>query len=214
MHAMNFHTGVLPCLTKPIVLVIGDNDKTTPLQVDARYERRTHKPPLDGRAVAFQDYSDFDYAAWRAWLNDSRVAHIFVEHLDESQNATKVTPLPVGVNPAEFLALGPANASRMLHATRENVTSYAHMRPRHRAATRRLDTPRLRGDASFGRAVAASRLAVWSFRAASRRSDASRRRGPASRPSSSPPGLAVRTIAATLVAAQVSKTPTARSFCR
>ena len=45
--------------------------------------------------------SDFKYATWFAWLQDPRIVHIFVEHLDEKSNV-KVSPIPVGLNPQEM----------------------------------------------------------------------------------------------------------------
>ena len=82
-----FHDHILPCLgtSERFVLIIGDHDKTTPRQIDVRYK---HEPY-------------FKYATWLAWLQDPRIVHIFVEHLDE-KSALKVSPIPVGLNPQEM----------------------------------------------------------------------------------------------------------------
>ena len=78
-----FHDLILPCLSTPFVLVTGDHDVTIPHQVDVRYRK---------------------YLAEETWdniLTDSRIIHIFSEHLDDNTSG-KVSPLPVGVNQAEF----------------------------------------------------------------------------------------------------------------
>jgi hypothetical protein len=39
---------------------------------------------------------------WESWLSDKRISHLFVEHLDSPAPASKVTPIPLGLNPREF----------------------------------------------------------------------------------------------------------------
>jgi hypothetical protein len=80
-----FHDRILPCLPKSrsFVIITGDADSTTPRQVDPRYGE-----PLSRKT-------------WNSLLEDGRVKHVFVEHLDENVGHPKVSPFPVGLNPSE-----------------------------------------------------------------------------------------------------------------
>jgi len=82
-----FNDDILPCFpaTHRFVLVIGDHDGTTPKQVDMRYE----SPYLKA-------------TDWQAWLEDDRILHLFVEHLDTVSPRDRVTAIPLGLNPQEF----------------------------------------------------------------------------------------------------------------
>jgi hypothetical protein len=80
----DFHDHILPCLSESFVLITGDHDATIPNQVDIRYKKFLARE------------------AWHDLLSDSRVIHIFAEHLDERQDATRVTPIPVGLDQGEF----------------------------------------------------------------------------------------------------------------
>lgn len=79
-----FHDNILKCLNadERFIIIIGDCDMTTPRQTDKRFQKRD------------------TYKIWNQWLNDPRIIHIFVEHLDE-WNHTKVTPIPLGMNPKD-----------------------------------------------------------------------------------------------------------------
>lgn len=82
-----FNDNLLPCFPAwhKFVLIIGDRDTTTPKQTDKRFPSPTLK------------LSD-----WESWLNDKRIFHLFVEHLDTASPADRVTPIPLGLNPDEF----------------------------------------------------------------------------------------------------------------
>lgn len=84
--SLRFNDYILPCIPASVrfALIIGDHDATTPNQVDVRY------PPIINKTV------------WNAWLGDRRIAKIFVEHLDEVTNNSKVIPIPLGLNPMEL----------------------------------------------------------------------------------------------------------------
>ena len=100
-----FHHFLLPCLTGPIVLLLGDSDATIPRQTNVKYTN--HKPPQTRPTVQVSPFKPikknryFDYAIWKSWLADSRIVHIFVSNLDEKQNSSKVSAFPVGMNPGE-----------------------------------------------------------------------------------------------------------------
>jgi len=95
-----FHDHILPCLDadERFVLIVGDNDMTTPRQLDVRYR---YEPDVKLFSPKAASTTNFKYAAWLAWLRDPRIVHIFVEHLDEKALA-KVSPIPVGLNPQEM----------------------------------------------------------------------------------------------------------------
>lgn len=80
-----FHR-VLPCISARFVLLIGDHDITTPRQIDFRFPRYLSRK------------------VWEALLDDERIAHLFVEHLDEY--VPKVSALPGGISAGEFSSLG------------------------------------------------------------------------------------------------------------
>lgn len=81
-----FNDRVLPCFpaSHRFVIIIGDHDRTTPQQVDVRY----NSPTLNNED-------------WQAWLADERILHLFVEHLDTPSPSNRVTPIPLGLNPVE-----------------------------------------------------------------------------------------------------------------
>jgi hypothetical protein len=79
-----FYDKILPCLSTRFVLIIGDSDMSFPRQIDDRY------PNL------FREGNTF-----LSLLNDSRIVHIFSEHLDERHDG-HLSPIPLGVNPMEF----------------------------------------------------------------------------------------------------------------
>ena len=89
--AAHFGAHVLPCLPSWLrfVLIIGDHDVTTPLMMDARFP---------GEALP--------RVTWEDWLQDDRIVHLFVENLDEwpaeGAGRSKVSPMPIGLNPLEF----------------------------------------------------------------------------------------------------------------
>ncbi|KAL3927895.1 MAG: hypothetical protein SGBAC_012888 [Bacillariaceae sp.] len=87
LQQQRFHDHLLPCIPKNhhFVLVTGDDDRTTPRQSDKRYESPIMKP-----------------GTWESWLNDKRISHLFVEHLDSPMPSNRVTPIPLGLNPREF----------------------------------------------------------------------------------------------------------------
>jgi hypothetical protein len=95
-----FHDHLLPCFSsfERFVLIIGDHDMTTPRQMDKRY---TYTPDVKLFSPDASVASDFRYSTWLAWLDDARVVHIFVEHLDEKGDL-KVSPIPAGLNPLEL----------------------------------------------------------------------------------------------------------------
>jgi len=99
-HLQNFHDHLLPCFDEKdrFVLIIGDGDLTTPRQMDRRY---SFKPPAGVFYPTGPTKHSFKYSTWLSWLDDSRVVHLFVEHLDE-KNHSKVSPIPTGLNPQEF----------------------------------------------------------------------------------------------------------------
>lgn len=79
-------TQLLPCLTHPFVLIVGDHNVTTPLQIDRWFES-----------------SILRYKDWLAWLNNTtQISHLFVEHLDQATDPKHVTPIPLGFNPREY----------------------------------------------------------------------------------------------------------------
>lgn len=83
----SFTQVLLPCFpfnNSKITLIVGDHDKTTPTQLDKRYED------------SFLGDDKWDY-----WLRDDRIKHIYVEHLDIAQSE-KVTAIPLGLNPFEL----------------------------------------------------------------------------------------------------------------
>mmetsp|Transcript_26854 Transcript_26854/g.39481 ORF Transcript_26854/g.39481 Transcript_26854/m.39481 type:complete len:490 (+) Transcript_26854:61-1530(+) len=103
----NFHDHILPCLeqSERFVLITGDDDKTVPRQLDKRYTYRSIRASEKGFFARQPDGGvnyNFRYSTWLSWLNDSRIMHIFVEHLDEKQNSSKVSPIPVGLNPGQL----------------------------------------------------------------------------------------------------------------
>lgn len=63
------------------VLIIDDDDTTTPIQTDVRFPS-----PL------------FSPQAWKSWVIDERILHLFVEHLDAHAPPERVTAFPVGLN--------------------------------------------------------------------------------------------------------------------
>ena len=81
-----FHDDLLPCFPphSRFVIITGDHDRTTPQQVDKRY-----LPALQP-------------GTWESLLDDQRVLHLFVEHLDTPAPSDRVTPIPLGLNPFEF----------------------------------------------------------------------------------------------------------------
>ena len=78
-----FATDILPCLSRPFVLVTGDSDATVPRQLDANVPWH------------------MDVLMWNGLLEDTRVAHIFAENLDVPSPA-KVTGIPAGFDPIRF----------------------------------------------------------------------------------------------------------------
>ena len=74
-----FHDQVLPCIpaTHQFVLITGDDDKTTPRQLDIRYGGPVLRP-----------------GTWDSWLKDSRIKHLFVEHLDIEVASNRVYSNP------------------------------------------------------------------------------------------------------------------------
>jgi len=87
---------ILECipLDSRFVLIIGDKDVTVPQCVDHRFGHCnvTHR--------------------WSSWLQDSRIIHFFVSHLDVPPS-DRVTALPVGLNPNEFGAAGKGDARQL-----------------------------------------------------------------------------------------------------
>lgn len=94
LQQQRFHDHLLPCIpaSHRFVLVTGDDDRTSPRQIDKRYEP-VMKP-----------------GTWDSWLKDERILHLFVEHLDTPSPPNRVTPIPLGLNPREFKSFqdGPA----------------------------------------------------------------------------------------------------------
>lgn len=87
-----FYRRILPCLPSSarFVLLTGDHDGTTPNQLDVRYKK------------------DLTPAEWRSMLDDRRIVHMFIEHLDDATALrARVTSLPLGLNPLEFASNNP-----------------------------------------------------------------------------------------------------------
>jgi hypothetical protein len=86
-----FYKKILPCIDNAtrFVLLIGDEDITTPNQMDGRW-----KSPI----IARRD--------WDSMLADRRILHFYIEHLDERFSA-RVSPLPIGLNPEETIGNNP-----------------------------------------------------------------------------------------------------------
>lgn len=82
-----FYFKVMPCLNNQFVLVTGDHDITIPRQVETMY------PKFLSRTV------------YTTLLADDRLIHHFAENLDDIIDTSKVTPIPVGINPIEFKGL-------------------------------------------------------------------------------------------------------------
>ena len=78
----DFYHTILPCLSRPFVLITGDHDVTVPRQVDARY------PKLISRRD------------WEGLITHALVLHTFSENLDEAH--PRVTGIPTGLNAGEF----------------------------------------------------------------------------------------------------------------
>ena len=102
-HLQHFHDYILPCLQRQerFVLIVGDQDTTTPRQIDKRYR---FKPPVGifyPSGQAKRDCDNFEYSTWLTWMSDARIGHIFVEHLDENTHP-KVSPIPIGLSPHEI----------------------------------------------------------------------------------------------------------------
>ena len=100
-HLQHFHDYILPCLQRQerFVLIIGDQDTTTPRQIDKRYR---FKPPVGIFYPSGHAEHNFEYSTWLAWMRDTRIGHIFVEHLDERTHPKKVSPIPIGLSPHEI----------------------------------------------------------------------------------------------------------------
>ena len=81
----DFHRNIMPCLTKPIVLLSGDSDKTVPRQLDPRFR-----------------YKCIDESGWEEihQAENTMIIHHFAENLDAI--GPKVSPLPLGMNPHEY----------------------------------------------------------------------------------------------------------------
>ena len=109
----NFHDTILPCLhqSERFVLILGDHDLTTPIQTDKRYRVQSNWPTPH----------KFKYSTWQSWIADPRIVHIFVEHLDEIQSSPKVSPIPLGMNPAEDNAI--------MHMTTSQIKYKFNKRP-------------------------------------------------------------------------------------
>lgn len=78
-----FAAHILPCLSRPVVLVTGDSDATVPRQLDA--------------SIPWY----MDARLWKGLLENPLVMHVFAENLDAT-SPTKVTGIPVGFNPLRF----------------------------------------------------------------------------------------------------------------
>jgi len=76
-----FHK-VLPCIQGPFVLISGDQDTTTPRQIDIRYSKNMNSK------------------VWTKLHEDERLLHHFAENIDAM--GPKLSPIPVGLNPREF----------------------------------------------------------------------------------------------------------------
>ena len=96
-YLQSFNDYLLPCLRNRFVLIIGDHDLTTPRQLDMRYPFvNTTSPYWINNSTP--TINTFKYRTWSSWLHDSRIYHIFVEHLDEL-GPSKVSPIPLGLDP-------------------------------------------------------------------------------------------------------------------
>lgn len=88
-----FYEELWPCLSDLMpteyatILLIGDHDATTPLQTDERFPSPILKKEQWNKLIFHEK---------------QRIAHIFVEHLDEATDPARVTPIPVGFNPKEY----------------------------------------------------------------------------------------------------------------
>jgi hypothetical protein len=82
-----FNDNILPCFpnSHKFVIIIGDHDATTPAQKDLRYSQK----------LMAKD--------WQAWIDDDRILHLFVEHLDTASPRNRVTPIPLGLNPMDIV---------------------------------------------------------------------------------------------------------------
>ena len=97
-YLQSFNDYLLPCIKHKIVLIVGDHDLSTPLQMDVRYRFiNTVSPYWVNKSVP----NSFKYSTWLSWLSDLRVHHIFVEHLDEKGHS-KVSPIPLGLDPTNL----------------------------------------------------------------------------------------------------------------
>ena len=112
-HLQNFNDDILPCIPSAVrmVLIVGDGDLTTPRQLDKRYNFQQPE------TIFYNDgptKHNFRYSTWQKWMNDSRILHIFVEHLDERTHA-KISPIPTGLNPIEY------SSTSFMHSTVEQL---------------------------------------------------------------------------------------------
>lgn len=78
-----FIENILPCLSRKVVVMIGDGDKTVPRQIDLRY----------GPLITMEQ--------WDRLLAHPLVAHVWACHLDVAPSK-KASLLPVGLNPINF----------------------------------------------------------------------------------------------------------------
>ena len=91
-----FSESLLRCIPRHhrVVLITGDHDKTTPLQLDRRWGQ-VLKP-----------------GTWVSWLADERISHIFVEHLDAPAGlGDKISPIPTGMSPDDSIGSDPIAAA-------------------------------------------------------------------------------------------------------
>mmetsp|Transcript_10712 Transcript_10712/g.16168 ORF Transcript_10712/g.16168 Transcript_10712/m.16168 type:complete len:386 (-) Transcript_10712:511-1668(-) len=101
---------VFKCVETTFVLILGDSDLTMPRQVDQRFSRPWRN------------------TTWSLLLNDTRISHIFVEHLDILSNNIKFSPIPVGFDPSNYIhdpryfPGGLPHLNLSLAAVRKNIT--------------------------------------------------------------------------------------------
>jgi hypothetical protein len=102
-----FATAVLPHIpdNHRFVIIIGDHDVTIPNQVDARF----------GKGYITREI-------WAAWMNDARIMHLFIAHLDECPTA-KVSPIPVGMCPYECPGQNPDEWLSMAERLPSDISS-------------------------------------------------------------------------------------------
>ena len=67
------------------ILLIGDEDDTTPRQIDRRFANSANIKKND----------------WKRLVTDDQIIHIFVNHLDIPAT-NKISPFPIGFNPSEY----------------------------------------------------------------------------------------------------------------